>query len=76
MAATTALLVDDEVNLLTSLKRELQVAWPDLMILDTAVNGREALEKITHYNPDVVFLDIQMPGISGLQVAEKNIIHP
>lgn len=67
---TTALLVDDEPNLSDYLSRRLAELWPELDILGSAVNGRQALAMCEELAPDIVFLDIQMPGLSGLQVAE------
>ncbi len=67
---TTAVLVDDESNLTDYLARQLATAWPELEIVGTAVNGRQALALCEETAPDVVFLDIQMPGLNGLQVAE------
>lgn len=69
MNAPTAILVDDEAIVLAHLQRQLAECWPELRILDTAQNGREALAKIGEAVPDVVFLDIKMPGMSGLDVA-------
>lgn len=66
---TTALLVDDEPNLSAFLARRLTDAWPELEIVGTAVNGRQALAMARELAPDVVFLDIRMPGLSGLDVA-------
>ncbi len=67
---TTALLVDDEPNLSEYLARKLAELWPELEVLGSAVNGRQALAMCEELAPDVVFLDIQMPGLNGLQVAE------
>lgn len=67
----TAILVDDEATLLTYLSDQLATCWPELHILDTAQNGREALAKIGEQVPDVVFLDIKMPGMTGLDVARE-----
>jgi DNA-binding LytR/AlgR family response regulator len=67
----TALLVDDEPHLLDHLERELAVVWPALQIVGKARNGREALEAVGKEAPDVLFLDIRMPGISGLEVAAR-----
>ncbi|MEZ5551954.1 MAG: LytTR family DNA-binding domain-containing protein [Pseudomonadales bacterium] len=66
---TTAILVDDEANLLEYLARKLKLLWPELEILGTASNGREALDLIRVQTPDILFLDIHMPGLSGLDVA-------
>jgi len=71
MDGPKAVLVDDEPNLLASLVRELEQAWPELNILAVAANSREGLECIEYLKPDVVFLDIKMPGMSGLQLVEK-----
>ena len=68
---TTAILVDDEPNLSDYLARKLAELWPELDILGTAANGRQALAMCAELAPDIVFLDIQMPGLSGLQVAQS-----
>lgn len=67
----TALLVDDEPNLLHHLAHKLERAWPELTVVACARSGREALELAERHRPDIVFLDIRMPGLSGLQVAER-----
>ncbi|MDP6376065.1 MAG: LytTR family DNA-binding domain-containing protein [Pseudomonadales bacterium] len=66
---TTAVLVDDEANLLDHLVGKLNKVWPELDIAATTQNGHEALSLISDIHPDVVFLDIHMPGLTGLQVA-------
>ncbi len=66
----TAILVDDEENLLTSLGDKLTALWPELEILGTAQNGRQAIALARETQPDIAFLDIHMPGLSGLEVAE------
>jgi DNA-binding LytR/AlgR family response regulator len=68
---TTAILVDDEPNLCVYLQEKLAEVWPDLEIEGIAHNGRQALALAAQYHPDLVFLDIHMPGLSGLQVAEQ-----
>ena len=65
----TAVLVDDEPHLLDYLADQLAHAWPELRVVGRAQNGRQALSMIQSLEPDVVFLDIQMPGMSGLEVA-------
>lgn len=70
-APPTAILVDDEAAVLAHTKRLLTEVWPELRILDTAQNGREAIAKIGEQVPDIVFLDIKMPGKSGLDVARE-----
>ncbi|MGE0622426.1 MAG: LytR/AlgR family response regulator transcription factor [Pseudomonadales bacterium] len=68
---TSALLVDDEPTLSAFLARQLARVWPELEILGTAVNGRQALSMAEELAPDIVFLDIRMPGLSGLDVARS-----
>lgn len=67
---TTALIADDEPHLAQYLKAQLAQAWPELDIVRTAANGVEAAEAIADLEPDVAFLDIQMPGLTGLEVAQ------
>jgi DNA-binding LytR/AlgR family response regulator len=68
--APTAVLADDEPHLARALAQALATAWPELQVLHTAKNGLEAAERISALQPDVAFLDIQMPGLTGLQVAQ------
>ncbi|MBN8503462.1 MAG: response regulator transcription factor [Burkholderiales bacterium] len=67
---TTALIADDEPHLLRHLQTLLAQAWPELQVLEPARNGLEAAEAIGAHNPDIAFLDIQMPGLTGLEVAQ------
>ena len=67
---TTALIADDEPHLAQYLKTQLAQAWPELQILKVASNGEEAAEAIAALEPDFAFLDIQMPGLTGLEVAQ------
>lgn len=67
---TTALIADDEPHLASHLREQLAVAWPELQVVQLARNGLEAAEGIATHQPDVAFLDIQMPGLSGLEVAQ------
>jgi DNA-binding LytR/AlgR family response regulator len=66
----TALIADDEPHLLKALQAELAVLWPDLQLVAAARNGVEAAAQIAQWQPDVAFLDIQMPGLTGLEVAQ------
>lgn len=66
----TAVIVDDEVNLSAYLEKKLNALWPELEVLGNAINGRQALALVAETQPDIVFLDIQMPGLDGLQVAQ------
>jgi len=66
-----AVIAEDEPLLAQSLAAGLRAAWPELGIAAFAANGVEALERIEALAPDVVFLDIRMPGLSGLEVAAE-----
>jgi len=68
---TTAMIADDELILVEFLKTELAVLWPELKIVATAGNGIDALRLIRELSPAIVFLDIRMPGLTGLEVAAK-----
>lgn len=67
---TTCILADDELHLSRFLADQLKAAWPELQILGTAANGVEADALIAEHQPDLAFLDIQMPGHTGLEVAQ------
>lgn len=66
----SALIADDEPHLATYLQGELARAWPELAIVALARNGVEAAERIAALQPDFAFLDIKMPGLTGLEVAQ------
>jgi DNA-binding LytR/AlgR family response regulator len=68
--AFTALIADDEPHLARALAAQLNAVWPELDIVHIARNGQEAAEQIAALQPDLAFLDIQMPGLTGLEVAE------
>jgi DNA-binding LytR/AlgR family response regulator len=65
----TALIADDEPLLRASLQRQLSAAWPALEIVAQARNGREAVEQFEALQPDICFLDVHMPGLSGVDAA-------
>lgn len=65
----TALLADDEPLLLAFLQEKLQLFWPELTIIATANCGTSALQKIQQQQVNIAFLDIRMPGLTGMQVA-------
>lgn len=67
---TTALIADDEPHLAQYLKAQLAQAWPELQIVKVAAHGLEAAQAIADLQPDIAFLDIQMPGLTGLEVAQ------
>ena len=63
----TALIADDEPLLRKALARQLAQAWPELEVVAQARNGREAVEQFEARLPDICFLDVQMPGLSGVE---------
>jgi DNA-binding LytR/AlgR family response regulator len=67
---TTALVADDEPHLVKALQMQLATLWPELNIVAVARNGVEAADLIAKLAPDLAFLDIQMPGLTGLEVAQ------
>lgn len=64
-----ALIVEDEPLLQAELTDQLRVLWPELQIAGQAENGIDAVACIDALKPDIVFLDIQMPGLNGMEVA-------
>ena len=66
-----AVIAEDEPLLVQALVAQLRKAWPELDIAALAVNGAEARERIEALRPDVAFLDIRMPGLTGLEVAAE-----
>ena len=65
----TALIADDEPLLRDALERLLAQAWPELEVVAQARNGREAIEQFEAQQPDVCFLDVHMPGMTGVEAA-------
>jgi len=74
--ALRALVADDERLLREQLKSRLAEVWPALEICGEARDGQEALEKAQALRPDVVFLDIRMPGMTGLEAAAEIVALP
>lgn len=68
---TTAIICDDEPRLAEALRAQLKVAWPELNVLALGQSGGEALSLIAEHEPDIAFLDIRMPGLSGIDVARQ-----
>ena len=66
-----AIIAEDEPLLARSLRAALETAWPELAVVALAANGVEALALIESESPDVAFLDIRMPGLTGLEVAAE-----
>ncbi len=71
MKQIRAIIADDEEALRSHLKKKLAEAWPELVISGEAGDGASALRLIREIRPDVAFLDIRMPGMSGIEVAKK-----
>jgi len=70
-AAPRAVLADDERLMREQLRARLAEAWPELQIVAEAKNGVEAVELVEQHRPDVVFLDIRMPGMTGVDAARQ-----
>ena len=70
-AAVRGVIADDERLMRDQLKARLAEVWPELQIVGEAKNGLEAVELVAQHRPDVVFLDIRMPGLSGVDAARR-----
>ncbi|MEJ8816031.1 LytTR family DNA-binding domain-containing protein [Variovorax ureilyticus] len=66
---TTALIAEDEPVLAAEIREELERLWPGLVICATVHDGNEALREIEKHRPEVLFLDVKMPGLNGIEVA-------
>jgi len=64
-------IADDERLMRDQLKARLTEVWPELQIVGEAKNGLEAVDLVAQHRPDVVFLDIRMPGLSGVDAARR-----
>jgi DNA-binding LytR/AlgR family response regulator len=69
----TAIIAEDEPLLAQALQSELKALWPELDIVGIASNGIEAQRMLCELNPDCAFLDIQMPGMTGIEAAAAMI---
>jgi DNA-binding LytR/AlgR family response regulator len=67
----TALIAEDEPLLRDALERLLAQAWPELKVIAHARNGREAVEEFETHRPDICFLDVHMPGMTGVEAARQ-----
>jgi DNA-binding LytR/AlgR family response regulator len=67
--APTAVVADDERLMREQIIGRLKDAWPELLIVGEAVNGREAVAMVQGLEPDIVFLDINMPEMDGIKAA-------
>lgn len=71
MTPYKAILADDEKELRIYLRQILSEIWPELVICGEAKNGKEALQLAEANKPQIAFLDIRMPGLSGMEVAKR-----
>jgi len=71
MTPLTAIVADDEALILAAVVRHLEKLWPELAVTGQAKNGMDALDLMEQTSPDIAFLDIRMPGMTGLEVAKK-----
>jgi len=71
LTAPTAVVAEDEETLRHELVEQLGRLWPELCIVGEAADGIQALQLVEQHQPDVLFLDIQMPGATGLEVARQ-----
>jgi DNA-binding LytR/AlgR family response regulator len=71
MASATALIADDEPLLRAQLSESLSQLWPELRIVAQAAHGEEAVRLFAERQPQIAFLDIEMPGMDGLQAAAQ-----
>jgi DNA-binding LytR/AlgR family response regulator len=69
--APRAVIADDERLMRDQLRARLQQVWPELEIVAEAKNGLEAVQAVKDHQPDVVFLDIRMPGLTGVEAAKE-----
>ena len=65
----TAIIADDERLMREQLRTRLAEVWPELQILAEARNGEEAVAAVSEHRPDLAFLDIRMPGMTGIEAA-------
>lgn len=66
-----AIIADDEIHLAADLQRRLSRLWPELKIAAVVHDGVAAAAALTEIQPDIAFLDIRMPGLSGLEAAKS-----
>jgi DNA-binding LytR/AlgR family response regulator len=71
MSALKAVIAEDEPVLRHELKETLAAVWPELVVCAEAEDGIQAMHAMSAHTPDILFLDIQMPGMDGLEVAQQ-----
>ena len=70
-APVRGVIADDGRLMRDQLKARLAEVWPELLIVGEAKNGLEAVDLVAEHHPDVIFLDIRMPGLSGVDAARR-----
>src|ERR1700752_550190 len=71
VAQLRAVIAEDEGNLHEQLRETLAAVWPELEVWAEAEDGVAARRALEDHSPDILFLDIQMPGMNGLEVAKQ-----
>ncbi|HEY1090752.1 MAG TPA: LytTR family DNA-binding domain-containing protein [Burkholderiaceae bacterium] len=71
LAAPTAVVAEDEATLRHELVEQLGKLWPELTVVAEAADGVQALRLLDQHQPDLMFLDIEMPGATGIEVARQ-----
>jgi DNA-binding NarL/FixJ family response regulator len=70
MAATRVLLVDDE-SLVRRILKQILASYPDMELVGEASTGYEAIASVERLQPDIVVMDIRMPGLDGIAAARE-----
>jgi DNA-binding LytR/AlgR family response regulator len=71
MKKPTAVIAEDEPLLRAELRETLALLWPELHVVAEAEDGVQALRALHEHAPQMLFLDIEMPGLTGLEVAAQ-----
>jgi DNA-binding LytR/AlgR family response regulator len=71
MKMPRAVIAEDEAVLRRELRAQIADLWPELDIAASVADGDQALAALEEFRPDILFLDIQMPGLSGIEVARR-----
>lgn len=66
-----AIIIDDQINWINELKTKLELLCPAIKVIDSCLSARLGIESIKILQPDVVFLDIEMPGMNGFKLLEQ-----
>jgi DNA-binding LytR/AlgR family response regulator len=71
MIAPLAIIAEDEPLLRAEIRETLRLLWPELHICAEAGDGRQAVDALEQFGPNILFLDIHMPGLNGIEVARQ-----